>query len=328
MFKKKLVKQEGVEEGGFVSSRTQPPKKKRLAASSNVAPSSLANSGVWRPNASINNLEQEKKKEVDKEIKEKNRRKRRRVQIKVTLRLAVIVLVSVGIFLLLAISSRRVHLNLDNGGGTSYEQDLKNSLNSQLDGGIFGYIRPAFLRYRGIESNLEERRDEVDSAKLHFNILRMRTEADIKTNIPLVKWVGADGTPSYVNQKGQVFEPSTSFIEQFKPLEIGGSGLGTEPGSKVLASSDKLAWVVGVIPVLREQGIDPSKVNIDAQSYKSVELLLNGVDTRIIFSIDEDTTRSGTAAAKAIKFIQKGGAEALRGVTYIDVRTPERVLYR
>lgn len=326
MFKKKI--QPEVEEGVFVSSRTQPPKKKRSAAPASVSPSSLANSSVWRPNASINNLEQEKKKEVDREIKEKNRRKRRRVQVKLTFRLVVIIMAAVGIFLLLGASSKRVHINLDNGAGTAYEQELQSSLNSDVNGGVIGYLRPAFLRYRKIETKLEKQRDEVDTAKLHFNILKMRTEAEIKTNIPLVKWMGADGRPSYVNQKGRVFEPPTSFVSQFNPLEIGGSGLGAEPGSKVLASSDKLAWVVGVIPVLREQGIDPSKVNIDGQSYKSVEVLLNGVDTRLIFSIDEDVTRSGIAAARAVKFIQKGGVEALKGVSYIDVRTPERVVYK
>lgn len=329
MFKKKA--QPEVEREGFVSSRTQLPKKKRLTppkGTSSTSLSSLANSGVWRPNASINNLEQEKKKEVDKEIKEKDRRRRRRVRVRITLRLVVLVAIGIGLFLLLGASSRRVHLNLDNGAGTAYEDDLKSSLSSDLNGGLMGYIRPAFLRYRHIESQLIEQRDEIDSAKLHFNILRMRTEAEVKTNIPLVRWVGADGIPSYVNQHGQVFEPPTSFVEQFKPLEISGSGLGSEPGSKVLASSDKLAWAVGVIPVLREQGIDPVKVNIDGQSYKSVEVLINGVDTRLIFSIDEDVTRSGIAAARAVKFIQKGGAEALKGVGYIDVRTPERVLYK
>lgn len=330
MFKKKQDIKDS-QEDKFVSKRVQQSKRsKKLkpAVSDEPNPRAFVNSGIWRPNASINNLEQEKKKEVDQEIKEKNKRKKRRIRARLTLRFALLALGAVGVFLLLGVASRRVNVNLEHGSGTAYQEEITKSLSSDLDGGLLGYIRPAFLRYRVIEGNLERQRDEVDAAELHFNLFRMRTEATIKTNTPLVKWLSADGSPSYVNQKGQVFEPPTSFVGLFNPLEIGGSGLGTEPGSKVLASSEKLAWVVGVIPVLREQGIEPSKVNIDAQSFKSVEVLLTGVDTRIIFSIDEDATRSGIAAARAVKYIQKGGVEALKGVGYIDVRTPERVVYR
>lgn len=328
-FRKK--EQPEAQQPDFVSKRvkrTGSKNKKVSVVGARQDPSLLANGGVWRPNASINNLEQEKKKEVDQEIKEKLRKKKRRVRTRLTVRFILVLFTFIVTFLLIGMASKRVHINLDNGGGTVYEQELAGSLRSDLDGGVLGYIRPAFLRYRVIEGNLEKQRDEVDAAELHFNLFRMRTEATIKTNTPLVKWLSADGSPSYVNQKGQVFEPPTSFVGLFNPLEIGGSGLGTEPGSKVLASSEKLAWVVGVIPVLREQGIEPSKVNIDAQSFKSVEVLLTGVDTRIIFSIDEDAARSGIAAARAVKYIQKGGVEALKGVGYIDVRTPERVVYR
>lgn len=328
MFKKRVQLDESEPE--FVSKRVNQNsnKKSRSLNSTKPSPDKMANNGVWRPNASINNLEQEKKKEVDLEIKEKNRKKKRRVRARITVKFSLVVLGFVVGYMLLGMASRRSNVTLDNGEGTGYESELASIINSDVDGGFLGYIRPAFLRYRSIESRIEEQRDEVDEAKLHFNLFRMRTEVDVKTNIPLVKWIGADGSPSYVNQRGEVFEPPTSFVNLFKPLEIGGSGLGTEPGSKVLASSEKLAWAVGVIPVLREQGIEPSKVNIDAQSFKSVEVLITGVDTRIIFSIDEDVSRSGVAAARAIKFIEKGGVEALRGVGYIDVRTPERVVYR
>lgn len=328
MFKKRVQPEE--EEQQFVSKRVQQKsvKKSKSNGSPKLNPDALANNGVWRPNASINNLEQEKKKEVDLEIREKNRKKKRRVRTRMTVRFSLVVLGFITVYILLGMASGRANVTLDKGEGTGYEEELVSIINSDVNGGILGFIRPAFLRYRSIESKIEKQRDEVDEAKLHFNLFRMRTEASIKTNTPLVRWIGADGSPSYVNQRGEVFGPPTSFIELFKPLEIGGSGLGTEPGSKVLASSEKLAWAVGVIPVLREQGIEPSKVNIDAQSFKSVEVLLTGVDTRIVFSIDEDVKRSGVAAARAIKFIEKGGVEALKGVGYIDVRTPERVVYR
>ncbi|HRV76373.1 MAG: hypothetical protein H6799_01875 [Candidatus Nomurabacteria bacterium] len=330
MFNKNNKKNTEVgEEVVFVSSRTRTSQKKKLSVSKeNTTLNSLANTGVWRPNANINNLEQEKKKEVDREIKEKQKRKNRRIRARLTLKFLMVVLTVLVIYAIIGISSKRVHIILDNGAGTAYESDLKIDLNKDLDGGLFGYVRPAFLRYRSIEGSLIDNRDEVNIIKLHFNIFRMRTEAEIKTNSPLVKWIGTDGKPTYVNQKGRVFEPPPNFVAQFKPLEIGGSGLGAESGSKVLASSDKLSWVVGVIPVLREQGIDPIKINIDAQSFKDVEVLINGFETRVIFSIDEDVTRSGIAAARTIKFIQKGGVEVMKGVGYIDVRTPERVLYR
>jgi hypothetical protein len=335
MFRRKEEPEMG-EEQQFVSKRVQQkpvnrsrrvsPAKLKNNVSSN--PNVIANTSVWRPNASINNLEQEKKKKVDLEIKEKNRKRRRRIRTRLTLKFSLVVIGFFGLFLLLGVASKRVNVALDYGEGTAYEEDLKSSVNAEVDGGLLGYIRPAFLRYRLIESSLEKQRDEVDKVEMHFNLFRMRTEAEVKTNTPLVKWIGADGSPSYVNQKGQVFEPPTSFVTLFNPLEIGGSGLGSEPGSKVLASSEKLAWAVGVIPVLRGQGIEPSKVNIDASSFKSVELLLPGVETRIIFSIDEDVNRSGVAAARAIKFIEKSGVGGLPTVGYIDVRTPERVLYK
>lgn len=324
MFKRNI--QNDKEEASFTSSRVQ-ISKKRPSRGKGI----LQSKTVWRPNASINNLEQEKKKEVDREIRDKIKRRRHKLRLRLTLRTVVVVAACVLVYTLIGLASKRINLNLDNKVNDDYKSGLKSSISKDMGGtGILSYIRPPFIRYRAVERSLEKERDEIDSARLHFNLFKLRTEADLKTNIPLVKWIGSDGRPSYVDQKGRVFEPPTSFVEEFKPLEIGGTGLGAQPGSKVLASSDKLTWVVGLIPVLRSQGLSPIKVNIDAQSYKSIDVLLDGVEARLIFSIDEDFTRSGIAASRAVKYIEKegGGEQALKNLTYIDIRTPERVLYR
>jgi hypothetical protein len=331
MFKKRNNQVENDEQVQFVSKRSSSGRVNKGSDSKTPdagGPRVSPKNSYWKPNASINNIEYEKKKEVDQEISDQNKRRKRRQRARTTLKLSLVAASLLVLFLLLGLSARRVNLSVDGVGKNEYYTELDSYVSKSVGGGILGYVHPSFFRYENIEKNVVEDREDVGELELKFNIWKLRTEARILPNIPLVKWVGNEGNVSYVNQKGLIFNPPEELIELSKPIELGGSGIGVEEDSNVLARSDKLNWVVSVIPILKEQGIVPQKVNIDAGSFRAVEVLLNGYETRIIFSVDEDPAQSGIAAARSVKFLQKGGVEVLKSVGYIDVRTPERVVYR
>lgn len=319
-------KVEQVSEETFKSQRPQPQSRSPKKRASQASQTQVPGGGLWRPNASINNLATEKKKEVDKAINEKVKLRKRRFRARVIAKASLVTFILVGGFFLIGLSSRRLHMEMDQGASEDYKSSLESSLSNRLNGGILGFVNPAFMRYRAIEDAVPKQKDEVGSLDLSYNFIKFRTEAKVKMNVPLVKWVSPEGSVSLVNQKGRVFEPDPGFASGFKPLELSGSGIGVAEGSKAIASADKLEWVVSVIPVLREQGIEPTKVNIDGESFKNVEVVVG--ETRLIFSIEEDSGQSGFAAAKSINHLQKSRAGGLAGLSYIDVRSPERVLYR
>ena len=327
----------------FVSRRGQkPPQPKKTRVSrpeSNINSkegASLLNrsftssaKGSWR-NASINNLEQQKKQEVDRQIKEKNKIINRRKNLKVTLKItAVIVLFFIG-YLLLCLTSKRVELKLEGvpNANTEYTSSIKSAVDKSVGGGIIGYVKPAFNRYDSIRKDLVVGRDDVDRIDMKFNLFKLRTEVKLKVNVPIIKWISPEGRATYVNQKGQVYEPPKELVDTYKPLEIGGTGLGATSNSKIPVSADKLAWIVSLVPELRNGGLAPSKVNVISDSIKSVEVLLEGKSVRLIFSTEEDAAGSGISAVKSVKFLESSREGGVKGLSYIDVRSPERVLYK
>lgn len=283
----------------------------------------------WR-NTSINNLEQQKKQEVDKQIKEKNKIKKRRKNFRITLKAAVILFGLLSLYLLVCGASKRVKLDVEGvpGARTDYNLAIEKAVEERVGGGIVGYVKPAFYRYDDIRKGLITGRDDVDRIELKFNLLKLRTEAKLKVNVPIIKWVSPDGKTTYVSQKGLIYQPPQELVDAYKPLEIGGTGLGSEESAKIPVSADKLAWIVRLVPELRGGGVVPSKVNVLAESIKGVEVLLEGKGTRLIFSTDEDAVGSGVAAAKSVKFLERSREGGLEGLSYIDVRSPERVLYK
>jgi hypothetical protein len=329
MFKKKDGDDKISEEVRFVSRRStlvHSPKRSNLGVKD---VKSTQGKSYWKPNASINNIEYEKKKEVDYEISEQNKRRRRRSRVRATLKLSLVGFTMLALFLILGLSARRVSLRVEGVEvGTDYYNDLSSYVSGSVGGGLLGYVHPSFFRYEELEESTIEEREDVGELDLKFNIWKLRTEATISPNIPLVKWVGSEGKVSYVNQKGLIFSPPEELIRLYGPVELGGSGIGVEEGSGQLARSDKLSWVVSMIPILKEQGIVLERVNIDASSFRIVEVYAEGLEFRVIFSVDEDPAQSAIAAARSIKYLQKGRAEDLDAVEYVDVRTPERVVYR
>jgi hypothetical protein len=316
--------------GQNINNKNKKPVRSSSEVNSLVNKAATSNSKLsWRPNQSINNLEQQKKQEVDKEIKEKTKLIKRRRNLKVTLRLVVFFLVLILIYFSLCFSSKRVNFSVDGlENGASYSESLGSAVNSAVGGGVIGNVQPAFYRYEKIEKTLTSSREDVDSIDLKFNLLKLRTDAKVHVNIPIIKWVSSDGKTSHVDQKGEIYSPPDELVKLFSPLEIGGTGLGAVSGSRIPVSPDKLAWIVKLVPQLRQGGVEPSKVNVVAESLKGVEVLLVGKDTRLLFSTDEDPVRSGVAAAKSVKYLEQSRAGGLAGLSYIDVRTPERVLYK
>lgn len=316
--------------GQSTSSRSKKPVRSASEVNNLVNKAATNNSKLsWRPNQSINNLEQEKRLEVDKEIKEKSKLIKRRRNLRVTLRLAAFLLALVAIYFLLCLFSKRTNFSIDGlENGTSYSESLGSAVDGAVGGGLIGNVKPAFYRYNKIEKTLTSAREDVDSVDLHFNLLKLQTDAKVHINVPIIKWVSSDGKTSYVDQKGEIYNPPDELVKLFSPLEIGGTGLGAVSGSRIPVSPDKLAWIVKLVPQLRKGGVEPSKVNVVSESLKGVEVLLVGKDTRLLFSTDEDPVRSGVAAAKSVKYLEQSRAGGLAGLTYIDVRTPERVLYK
>lgn len=283
----------------------------------------------WR-NSSINNLEQQKRKEVDKQIKEKNKIIKRRKNFKATLKIGAVVVAFFVIYLILCLTSKRAELSLDGvpNTKTDYSTSIKKAVDKEVAGGIVGYVKPSFNRYEDIKEGLISGRDDVDTVDLKFNLFKLRTEVKLKVNVPIIKWISPGGKTTYVNQKGQVYNPPKELVDTYKPLEIGGTGLGSEANAKIPVSSDKLAWIVKLVPELRGGGVEPSKVNVMAESIKGVEVLLEGKETRLIFSTEEDAIGSGMAAVKSVKYLERSREGGLVGLSYIDVRSPERVLYK
>jgi len=334
-FKRQVQPEDNDNEGSFVSKRVQTGTKKKSVRSSTEV-SNLVNKTVaaggklsWRPNQSINNLEQQKKQEVDKEIKEKTKLIRRRRNLRVTLRLAVFFFSMLVLYFSLCYFSKRANLSVEGlDGNSAYVKDLEKDVSKATSGGLLGSVKPSFSRYKDIETNLRKNREDVSSVELKFSLFKLRTDVKVHVNKPIIKWISAEGKTSYVDQKGRVYEPPEDLVKLFNPLEIGGAGLGTESGSKIPVSPEKLAWIVKLVPKLREGGVEATKVNIVADSLKGVEVLLAGQETRLLFSTDEEPIRSGVAAAKAVKYLQQSRAGGLVGLAYIDVRVPERVLYK
>jgi hypothetical protein len=320
----------------FVSQRGQKSSKKRekhdvassLESTRKLAKEATKSAVAWRANLSINNLEQEKRQEVDKEIREKNKLRKRRRTFRLTLKLGSLLIAVVGLYLLICSLSKRVSYSDNLPSNSGYSKLLEGELQKAASGGLIGYIKPGFMRKESIEVNLAKARAEVDGVNLKFNYLKMEMEAEVRVEIPLIKWSSPDGKTVFVNQKGQIFDPPADLVALFNPLEIAGAGLGSEVGSNKPVSPEKLAWIVVLVPALKEGGVEPSKASVVADSLKTIEVSLPDKQTRLIFSTEEDPGRSGVAAAKAVKYLEKSRAGGVGSLLYVDVRTPERVVYR
>ncbi len=336
-FRRETKPSEGSSEEVFVSKRaprTPSSNKKPVRNPSEL--NSLVNKTVsdggkfsWRANQSINNLEQQKKQEVDREIKEKTKLIKHRRNMKVTLRLAIFLLAVGSIYFSLCYFSKRSNLSIEGiDNNSTYAGSLQKDTSKAVGGGVVGNFKPSFNRYKDIETALKRSRADVDSAQLKFNLFRLRTDVTVQINKPIIKWVSAEGKVSYVDQKGRIYNPPEELVKFYNPLEIGGAGLGSEAGSRIPVSPERLAWIAKLVPKLREGGVEAAKVNVVVDSLKGVEVLLAGKETRLLFSTDEDPARSGISATKSIKYLEQSREGGLTGIAYIDVRTPDRVLYK
>lgn len=286
-------------------------------------------SSSWRPNLSINNLEQEKKREVEREIKEKNRLRRRRKNVRATIKLSIFAVVFLAIYLGLCLLSKRVSYSDSlNNAESSYSKHMQAEAGKAVAGGLLGNIKPSFSRYQEIKLSIIERNPEVDSVEAKFNFWKLSTEIKLKIETPIISWKISGGKTAYVNEKGEVFEPPVSLVELFKPLEIAGTGLGSTSNNSVPINNEKLKWIVAVVPAIRSNGVEASKVNVAGETLKNVEVELSSGGVRLIFSTEEDPVRSGVAAAKSVKYLQQSRPGGLEGLSYIDASNPDRVVYK
>ncbi len=327
-FKKKrnLKSEPGVNSGEFKSRRnTNAPRR----PAQNVRPADAnETSSSWRPNLSINNLEQEKKREVEKVIKEKNRLRKRRRNVRVTVKLVSFGLAFVVAYLGLCVVSKRVAYSDSLGTDNPYSKQMQEVAQGAVGGGIIGNVKPSFSRYEDIQNAIIKKNPEIDSVAVKYNFWKMRTEVKLKVETPIISWKINEGKTAYVNEKGEVFEPPVSLVELFKPLEIAGTGLGATSNQTIPVNNDKLRWIVAVVPQVRNGGVEASKVNVAGETLKNVEVELATGGIRLIFSTEEDPVRSGVAAAKSVKYLEKARQGGLVGISYIDVSNPDRVVYK
>ncbi len=300
--------------------------KRRLVDSAKMQ-KELPSAGGWRPNLSINNLEQEKKREVEREIKEKNKLRRRRKNTRTILKLALFGLLFLAVYFGLCWGSKRMIYSDSLGGESAYSSQMREVAQNAVRGGFLGNVKPSFGRYQKIEKGIMGQHPEVDGVAVKFNFWKMATEVKLKIEVPIISWQISAGRTAYVNEKGEVFEPPASLVALFKPLEIAGTGLGATTDDSLPVNSDKLRWIVAVVPEIRNAGIEASKVNVAGESLKSVEVELSS-GVRLIFSTEEDPVRSGVAAAKSVKYLERTRQGGLGGLSYIDVSNPDRVVYK
>lgn len=330
--KKKVDIEQEVSSGAFKSRRNVSSKSANSSRNSRyesrVKTSSVESGASWRPNQSINNLEQEKKREVEKEIKEKNKLRRRRRNARVTLKLAIFGLVFVGIYIALCMVSKRVEYGDSLQSVNVYSESMEKEAQKAVSGGIIGNIKPSFSRYDEIRTSIIKDNPEVDSVAVKFNFWKMRTDVKLKIETPIISWKISEDKTAYVNEKGEVFEPPLSLVELFKPLEIAGTGLGATSNQAIPVNNDKLGWIVAVVPEIRNGGVEASKVNVAGETLKNVEVELAAGNIRLIFSTEEDPVRSGVAAAKSVKYLERSRQGGLEGISYIDVSNPDRVVYK
>jgi predicted nucleic acid-binding Zn ribbon protein len=209
---------------------------------------------------SINNLEQEKKREVEREIKEKNKLIKRRKNTRTVLKLAIFALLFVMVYFGLCVGSKRMiysdSLESSFGAENEYSEQMRAPVQKAVNGGLVGNFKPSFSRYEKIQKSIVAAHPEVDKVDAKFNFWKMATEVKLKVEIPIISWKIAEGRAAYVNEKGEVFEPPASLVALFKPLEIAGTGLGATNGQSVPINNDKLKWIVAVVPEIQKSGIE------------------------------------------------------------------------
>jgi hypothetical protein len=300
----------------------------------------------WALNKNINNLEQEERRKVEKEIKARERvaSKRRKARFLGKTWIGILSLVVILVLLCQVAARSEVRFSNPEALGDSYKNRTNSLVEAKVKGGTFGFIRPSFTRIDQIRDGVLESGSEFRAVNAKFNLFKFRVDLEIENRVPVLEWNDPrlkDGKV-WIDDAGYLFSPDPEYLAGFKPVVVGGTGLSladqggdnqkvdTASGSSPVIGVERLQWISMAIPKMQAGGIGVASVNIDGAKFKEVEVMIksDGGNVRFIFSSEEDPARSAESAIKSIAYLRQSRTEGLAGLGYVDVSSPDRVLYK
>ncbi len=286
----------------------------------------------WKNKININNIEQEKRQKVEKEIAERESIKLKLKKRSRKKKAIVYTLPAVIAWMLICSMSYRYEIKFSgvHPPNKEYTDQFSLAVKDSLPRSGWGFTRyfvPRFINTKSVANRVQKYGNEIESVNTSFNWIKFRTDVVVVNKVPVLEWTVNGERAIYVDRFGRIFEPSSpAYLQGFSVVAAEGSGLEFDPEHPEVPviGTDRLAFIAAAIPIIQENGLSIASININGQRFKEVEALLGPEQKRVIFSADEDARRSALAAVKAYNHL----ASKINGVEYIDVSSPDKVTYK